>query len=72
LFSVQLGYSHERSFSSSVATADVLHPTVVFGPGGHVLGFAVLSIPVSHRGTIGEQDQWRVGAGAVFLFGTAR
>lgn len=69
LFSLQLGYSHERSFADSVATAHVLHPTLVFGPGGHVLGFAVVSIPLTHSGTIGEQDQWRVGAGAVLLFG---
>lgn len=69
IFSVQLGYSHERSFSSSVGTAEVLHPTVVFGPGGRVLAFAVVSIPVAHTGTIGEQDRWRAGGGAVLLFG---
>ena len=69
LFSVQLGYSHERSFSSSVGTAEVLHPTLVFGPGGRVLAFAVVSIPVAHTGKIGEQDRWRAGGGAVFLFG---
>jgi hypothetical protein len=66
---VQLGYSHERSFSSSVGTAEVVHPTVVFGPGGRVLAFAVVSIPVAHTGTIGEQDRWRAGGGAVLLFG---
>jgi hypothetical protein len=69
IFSLQLGYSHERSFSTSVATAQVLHPTIVFAPVKHLLGFAVVSIPVSHDGTIGEQDQWRIGGGAVFLFG---
>ena len=69
LFSLQLGYSHERSFATSVATAQVLHPTVVFAPMKRLLGFAVVSIPVTHDGTIGEQDQWRIGGGAVFLFG---
>ena len=69
LFSLQLGYSHERSFATSVATAQVLHPTVVLAPVKHLLGFAVVSIPVSHDGTIGEQDQWRIGGGAVLLFG---
>lgn len=48
----------------------LLHPTVVWGPGGDVLLFAMGSIPVvrSFRNEA-QQDRWRVGAGVIYLIG---
>ena len=46
----------------SGGTAVLAHPTLVFGPGGNVLMFALCSIPVwqSYR-TPADEDRWRVG-----------
>jgi hypothetical protein len=79
LISFQLGMSYETYFRDRVAGATdeatggwglLLHPTVVWGPGGHFLLFAVLSVPaVQDYGDPLQQDRWRVGAGAMYVFG---
>ena len=70
LFSVQLGASYEVSFD--VGNQLLLHPTVVFAPGGHLLFFSVVSLPVHRHMTRPDlEDEWRIGAGAIFLFGGA-
>jgi len=70
LFSTQLGLSYEVSFE--VGNQLLLHPTVVFAPGGHLLFFTVVSIPLHrHMTDPSLQDDYRLGAGAIFLFGGA-
>jgi hypothetical protein len=70
LFSLQLGLSWE--FSIKVGNQLLAHPTVVFAPGGHLLFFTVVSLPLSRGVTDPSlQDDYRVGAGAIFLFGGA-
>lgn len=79
LFSAQLGWSYESYFKNRVAgalddgtggTAVLAHPTLVFGPGGNLLVFALCSIPVwqSYRNPA-DEDRWRVGGGVTWLFG---
>jgi len=79
LFSVQLGWSHESYFKDSVAgvtdertggTAMLVHPTLVLGPGGNLLLFALCSIPVwQSYANPANEDRWRVGGGVTWLFG---
>jgi hypothetical protein len=70
LFSAQLGASYEISFD--VGNQLLLHPTIVFAPGGSLLFFAVVSLPVHrHMTNPALQDDYRLGAGAIFLFGGA-
>ncbi len=70
LFSLQLGLSDEISFE--VGNQLFAHPTVVFAPGGHLLFFAVVSLPLHRQmNDLSLQDDYRVGAGAIFLFGGA-
>jgi len=79
LFSAQLGWSYESYFQNRVAgalveesggTAVLAHPTLVVGPGGKLLVFALCSIPLwqSYRNPA-DEDRWRVGAGVTWLFG---
>ena len=79
LFSVQLGWSVESYFQNTLAgaidegsggKAVLAHPTLVFGPGGKVLLFALCSVPVwqSYRNPA-DEDRWRAGAGVTWLFG---
>lgn len=78
LISFQLGLSYEiyaRNTLAGAAVADsggrglYLHPTVVWGPGGHILLFATTSLPVfeDYRNTA-DNNRWRAGAGIIFLF----
>jgi hypothetical protein len=48
----------------------VVHPTIVWGPGAHLLVFAVVSLPALQRGNLAEQDSYRLGGGVVWLFGS--
>jgi hypothetical protein len=79
LMSFQLGLSHERyardvvggsKDSQSGGSGTLLHPTVVWGPGGHVLLFGMTSLPLaqSYRDPASE-DRWRVGLGVIWLLG---
>ena len=78
LVSFQLGLSYETYFRSTVAgvpqtdggRAFLVHPTVVWGPGHRVLLFALMTLPIaqSYRDEA-QEERWRVGAGAMFLFG---
>ena len=76
LISLQLGLSYEIYARDTEAGALVAasggsglyaHPTVVWGPGGRVLVFAMTSLPVleSYRDAA-DNNRWRVGAGVVF------
>jgi hypothetical protein len=78
LVSFQLGCSYEiygRDTAGGVPVGNTggrglyLHPTVVWGPGGRILVFAMTSLPVfeNYRDTA-DNNRWRVGAGIVFLF----
>jgi NAD(P)-dependent dehydrogenase (short-subunit alcohol dehydrogenase family) len=79
LLSLQLGFSHEIYFRDRIAGAEddasggwafLLHPTVVWGPGGHFLLFALVSLPVAQEfRDAGSTERWRAGVGAVYLFG---
>lgn len=79
LFSVQFGVSYELTFQDQLAGERVAgtggwgvlaHPTLVWGPGGHVLLFGMASVPIlqSYEDP-SAQDAWRVGMGAIYLFG---
>ena len=78
LISLQLGLSYELYARSTIAGAPVpdsggrglyLHPTLVWGPGGHILLFTSTSLPVfeDYRNTA-DNNRWRVGAGIIFLW----
>jgi hypothetical protein len=78
LISFQLGLSYEiyaRHTEAGAAVPDsggsglYLHPTVVWGPGGHILVFASTSLPAyeDYRNTA-DNNRWRAGAGVIFLF----
>ena len=78
LLSFQLGSSYEIYGSNSAGGVTVpatggrglyLHPTVVWGPGGRILLFAMTSLPAweDYRNPA-DNNRWRVGAGVVFLF----
>ena len=79
LVSLQLGLSHEtylpdvasgRSVERSGGWGLLAHPTVVWGPGGHVLLFAMTSFPIAQAyADPAQQDRWRVGLGAILLLG---
>jgi hypothetical protein len=79
LLSFQLGFSHETYFQdemgaekdpSTGGTAAMVHPTLVWGPGGHVLVFAMASLPIWRSfANPADQDRWRVGAGLIYFFG---
>jgi hypothetical protein len=47
-----------------------VHPTIVWGPGAHLLVFAVVSLPALQSGNLAEQDSYRLGGGIVWLFGS--
>lgn len=78
LFSVQLGLSHETylpdvSGGSSIAGSGgwglLAHPTLIWGPGGHVLLFGMVSFPIAQAYTdASQEDRWRAGLGAIFAF----
>ena len=64
------GNTDHRSFE--VGNQLLLHPTVVFAPGGSLLFFTVVSLPVHRHMTRPDlEDEWRVGLGGIFLFGGA-
>jgi hypothetical protein len=76
LISLQLGVSYEIYARDTEAGAAVaasggrglyVHPTVVWGPGGRILVFAMTSLPVveTYRDAA-DNNRWRVGAGVVF------
>ena len=78
LVSFQLGVSYEiyaRSTESGTLVPDsggrglYLHPTVVWGPGGRILLFAMTSLPAfeDYRNTA-DNNRWRAGLGIIFLF----
>jgi hypothetical protein len=78
LVSFQLGFSYETYFKDFVAGQRVdqsggwgalIHPTIVWGPGAHLLWFNLVSIPVaqSYANPV-ARDQWRFGSGLVYLF----
>jgi hypothetical protein len=78
LVSFQLGFSYETYFRDRVAGQTVResggwgalsHPTIVWGPGAHLLWFNLVSIPVaqSYRDSV-QKDRWRFGSGLVYLF----
>ena len=78
LVSLQLGLSYEiyaRSTESGALIPDsggrglYLHPTVVWGPGGRILLFAMTSLPAfeDYR-NMADNNRWRVGLGIIFLF----
>jgi hypothetical protein len=72
LLSLQLGLSFERRLPKSGVdgvSRFIAHPTLVWGPAADFLVFAVVSVPVTQRGNPEEQDSYRVGGGAMFLFG---
>lgn len=78
LVSFQLGLSYETYFRSTVAgvpqddggRALLVHPTVVWGPGHRVLIFGLVTLPIAQTYRDEEQEErWRVGAGAMYLFG---
>jgi hypothetical protein len=79
LLSFQAGISHERYARdvvggrpdpSSGGSGTLIHPTVVWGPGGRVLLFGMTSAPLtqSYRDPAAE-DRWRVGFGIIWLLG---
>jgi hypothetical protein len=78
LVSLQLGISYElyladRASAQVVATSGgrglYAHPTVVWGPGGHTLLFAMVTLPVLQRfEDPAARNRWRAGAGVVRLF----
>jgi hypothetical protein len=79
LLSFQLGVSYERYLRDDTnGVTDPMtggrglyvHPTFVWGPGGHVLLFALATLPLAQDyASAADQDRWRVGAGLVYLFG---
>jgi hypothetical protein len=78
LVSLQLGVSYELETADTQDGRDVpgtggwavlAHPTLVWGPGGHVLLFALASLPMVQRRESPEiEEGWRVGAGVIYLF----
>jgi hypothetical protein len=77
LLSFQAGFSHELYFQDAISGATVsdtggwgtlVHPTVVWGPGGRVLLFGTTSFPVaqSYRDPA-DEDRWRFGVGVIWL-----
>jgi len=79
LLSFQAGLSHEMYFKDTFAGVKdpatggwgtLLHPTIVWGPGGRVLLFGSTSFPVaqSYRDP-SSKDRWRFGVGVVWLGG---
>jgi hypothetical protein len=78
LLSVQLGASYELATPDRLDGRDVpgtggwsvlAHPTAVVSPGGHVLLFALASIPLVQRyDAPAAEPRWRVGAGVIYLF----
>jgi hypothetical protein len=73
LLSFQLGVSLERRLpknGTDGVSRLVVHPTIVWGPGAHLLVFAVVSVPALQRGNPNEQDSYRAGGGIVWLFGS--
>ena len=78
LVSFQLGLSYETYFRSALAgvsqddggRALLVHPTVVWGPGHRILIFGLVTLPIaqSYREEA-QEERWRVGAGAMYLFG---
>jgi hypothetical protein len=78
LVSFQLGFSYETYFRDHVAGQTVaasggwgalVHPTVVWGPGTHLLWFNLVSLPVAqHYRDSAQRDRWRFGSGLVYLF----
>lgn len=78
LVSFQLGLSYETYARDEVdgdatmsgGRAFLAHPTIVWGPGGNVLLFALVTLPVVQRYRDEEQEErWRVGLGAIYLIG---
>jgi hypothetical protein len=76
LISLQLGASHEKYFKDvgtgalddrSGGWGTLLHPTMVWGPGGNVLLFGMTSFPIaqSYRDPAAE-DRCRVGFGIIW------
>jgi hypothetical protein len=78
LLSFQAGLSYElyrRDRQSGETIADsgghgiYAHPTIVWGPGGHTLLFAMVTLPLLQRyEDPHERNRWRAGAGVVHLF----
>jgi hypothetical protein len=78
LLSFQAGLSYElyrRDRQGGQAIADsgghgvYVHPTIVWGPGGHTLLFAMVTLPLLQRfEDPHERNRWRAGAGVVHLF----
>ena len=79
IVSVQLGISREsasREVLAGVPRADsggwalVAHPSVVWGPGDHMLFFAMTSFPLAHHWRdSADEERFRVGAGTILSFG---
>ena len=78
--SFQLGWSHESYFKNTQAglrdptsggSGLYVHPTIVWGPGGRFLVFAMVSLPVvQDYASPASRNRWGVGPGLVYLFGT--
>ena len=77
LVSFQLGLSYEMYFRDTVAGVDqetggrgiLAHPTIVWGPGGQILVFGLVTLPITQRyRDEAQEERWRVGAGVMYLF----
>jgi hypothetical protein len=78
LLSFQLGASYEIYFKDrshgepvpgSGGSGLYLHPTVVWGPGGNLLLFAMVTMPmVQDYADPSDRNRWRAGLGIVWMF----
>jgi hypothetical protein len=76
LFSYQLGWSFEhyaRDRTEGQPDPDtggnewLLHPTFVYSPGGHLLFFGMVSVPVSWEfRDVDQRDRFRLGTGVLY------
>ena len=78
LVSFQLGASYEMYFRDRVdgipqetgGRGILVHPTFVWGTGGGVLLFALVTLPLTQRYRSDDQEErWRVGTGVILLLG---
>lgn len=79
IVSLQLGISRETTLAEERGGVRVhdsggwsllVHPTIVWGVSRRVLVFALTSLPVAQQWrAVAEEDRFRVGAGAVIVFG---
>jgi hypothetical protein len=78
LLSLQFGFSfeiylrdrlHGRPDTATGGRGLHAHPTVVWGPGGHLLVFAMFTATLAQDfSNPAGQDRWRAGAGLIYLF----